>query len=325
MLQFLVRRLIGACVIIFLIGAFTFFLFYTIPQDFAELSCGRNCTPENIAVIRDNLGLDKPISAQFWEFMSGIVSGRDFNQGHCSAPCLGMSFDTGQFVWDSIMDRFPLTLSLTVGGLVIFLILGLGSGLMAAWKRGTVVDKVVSGASIVLSSFQIYFLGPIVLGILVYQTGIMDNPKYEPFTENPIAWMVGMLIPWCVMATIFTAQYTRMARSTMIEQLQEEHVRTARAKGMKQRYVFFRYAWRGSLIPIVTILGMDLSALLSGAVVTEFTFDLAGIGRLAVDSSLTKDLPVTMGVMLFGAFFILLLNILVDLAYAFIDPRVRLN
>ncbi|MFE0203391.1 ABC transporter permease [Streptomyces sp. NPDC058985] len=325
MLQFLVRRLIGAFVIMFLIGAFTFFLFYTIPQDFAELSCGKNCTPENIAVIRENLGLDKPITAQFWEFMSGILLGRDFAQGHCSAPCLGMSFDTKEFVWDSIMDRFPLTLSLTVGGLVIFLILGLGSGLLAAWKRGTVVDKLVSGASIVLSSFQIYFLGPIVLGIFVYNAGILDNPQYQPFTENPWAWVVGLIIPWCVMATIFTAQYTRMSRSTMIEQLQEEHVRTARAKGMKQRYVFFRYAWRGSLIPIVTILGMDLSALLSGAVVTEFTFDLAGIGRLAVDSSLTKDLPVTMGVMLFGAFFILLLNILVDLAYAYIDPRVRLS
>ncbi|MFE2354996.1 ABC transporter permease [Streptomyces parvulus] len=325
MLQFLVRRLIGAFVIMFLIGAFTFFLFYTIPQDFAELSCGKNCTPENIAVIRENLGLDKPITAQFWDFMSGILLGRDFAQGHCSAPCLGMSFDTKEFVWDSIMDRFPLTLSLTVGGLVIFLFLGLGSGLLAAWKRGTVMDKLVSGASIVLSSFQIYFLGPIVLGIFVYNAGILDNPQYQPFTENPWAWVVGLIIPWCVMATIFTAQYTRMSRSTMIEQLQEEHVRTARAKGMKQRYVFFRYAWRGSLIPIVTILGMDLSALLSGAVVTEFTFDLAGIGRLAVDSSLTKDLPVTMGVMLFGAFFILLLNILVDLAYAYIDPRVRLN
>ncbi|MEU5756181.1 MULTISPECIES: ABC transporter permease [unclassified Streptomyces] len=325
MLQFLVRRLIGAVVIMFLIGAFTFFLFYTIPQDFAELSCGKNCSPENIAVIRENLGLDKPITAQFWEFMTGIVTGRDFAQGHCSAPCLGMSFDTKEFVWDSIMDRFPLTLSLTVGGLVIFLVLGLGSGLLAAWKRGTVADKLVSGASIVLSSFQIYFLGPIVLGILVYQSGIMDNPSYKPFTDNPAAWAVGLLIPWMVMATIFTAQYTRMSRSTMIEQLQEEHVRTARAKGMRQRYVFFRYAWRGSLIPIVTILGMDLSSLLSGAVVTEFTFDLAGIGRLAVDSSLTKDLPVTMGVMLFGAFFILLLNILVDLAYAYIDPRVRLS
>ncbi|MEU5519422.1 ABC transporter permease [Streptomyces sp. NPDC047860] len=325
MLQFLIRRLIGAVVIMFLIGAFTFFLFYTVPQDFAALSCGRNCSPENLAVIRENLGLDKPITTQFWEFMSGIVAGRDFPQGHCSAPCLGVSFDTGNFVWDSIVDRFPLTLSLTVGGLVIFLSLGLGSGLLAAWKRGTVIDKLVSGTSIVLSSFQIYLLGPIVLGILVYSSGIMENPKYYQFTENPGAWALGLLIPWVVMATIFTAQYTRMSRSTMIEQLQEEHVRTARAKGMSQRYVFFRYAWRGSLIPIVTILGIDLSSLLAGAVVTEFTFDLPGLGRLAVDSSLTKDLPLTMGIMLFGAFFILVLNIIVDLAYAYIDPRVRLS
>ncbi|MFF5363554.1 ABC transporter permease [Streptomyces scabiei] len=325
MLQFLIRRLIGAVVIMFLIGAFTFFLFYTIPQDFAQLSCGKNCSPENIAVIRENLGLDKPITTQFWDFMSGIVVGRDFAVGHCPAPCLGMSFQSGEFVWDSIVDRFPLTLSLTIGGLVIFLVLGLGSGLLAAWKRGTVVDKIVSGASMVLSSFQIYFLGPIVLGIFVYSTGWMESPKYVPFTEDPVGWAFGMLIPWAVMATIFTAQYTRMARSTMIEQLSEEHVRTARAKGMKQGYVFFRYAWRGSLIPIVTIIGMDLSALLSGAVVTEFTFDLAGIGRLAVESSTDKDIPLTMGVMLFGAFFILILNIIVDIAYAYIDPRVRLS
>ncbi|MGV9316020.1 ABC transporter permease [Streptomyces sp. NPDC003691] len=324
MLQFLIRRLTGAVMIMFLIGAFTFFLFYTIPQDFAELACGKTCTPENIAIIRENLGLDKPITTQFWEFMGGIATGRDFAVGHCSAPCLGVSFDSGDFVWDSIVDRFPLTLSLTIGGLVVFLILGLGSGMLAAWKRGTPVDKFVSGASMVLSSFQIYFLGPIVLGIFVFSTGWMEFPKYTSISEDPIAWFTGMLIPWAVMATIFTAQYTRMARSTMIEQLQEEHVRTARAKGMRQRYVFFRYAWRGSLTPIVTILGMDLSALLTGAVVTEFTFDLAGVGRLAVESSLTKDLPMTMGIMLFGAFFILILNIIVDIAYAYIDPRVRL-
>ncbi|WP_175411873.1 ABC transporter permease [Streptomyces sp. TRM64462] len=324
MLQFLIRRLTGAAVIMFLIGAFTFFLFYTIPQDFAALSCGKNCSPENLAVIRENLGLDKPITTQFWTFMVGIVAGRDFAVGHCAAPCLGVSFSSGDFVWESIIDRFPLTLSLTIGGLIIFLVLGLGSGLLAAWKRGTKVDKLVSGASMVLSSFQIYFLGAIVLGVLVYQTGWMENPSYTPFTQDPLAWATGLLIPWAVMATIFTAQYTRMARSTMIEQLQEEHVRTARAKGMPQRYVFFRYAWRGSLTPIVTIIGMDLSALLSGAVVTEFTFDLAGVGRLAVDASVNKDLPLTMGVMLFGAFFILILNVIVDLAYAYIDPRVRL-
>ncbi|MFP3988142.1 ABC transporter permease [Streptomyces sp. E11-3] len=324
MLQFLIRRLTGAVMIMFLIGAFTFFLFYTIPQDFAALSCGKNCSPENLAVIRANFGLDKPITTQFWEFMVGIVAGRDFAAGSCPAPCLGQSFASGEFVWDSIMDRFPLTLSLTIGGLVIFLVLGLASGLLAAWKRGTAVDKGVSGASMVLSSFQIYFLGPIVLGLLVYQTGWMENPKYHEFTEDPLAWAVGLLIPWAVMATIFVAQYTRMSRSTMIEQLQEEHVRTARAKGMGRKYVFFRYAWRGSLTPIVTIIGMDLSALLGGGVVTEFTFDLAGIGRLAVESSAAKDLPLTMGVMMFGAFFILILNIIVDICYAYIDPRVRL-
>ncbi|GAA2649944.1 ABC transporter permease [Streptomyces vastus] len=325
MLPFLIRRLTGAVVIMFLIGAFTFFLFYSIPQDFAQLACGKNCTPQNIEVIRENLGLDKPITAQFWEFMSGIVAGRDFPAGHCPAPCLGQSFASGDFVWDSIMDRFPLTLSLTLGGLVVFLVVGLGTGMLAAWKRGTFVDKVLSGASIVLSSFQIYLLGPIVLGILVYSSGWMENPKYVSPFDSPGAWFIGLLIPWVVMATIFTAQYTRMSRSTMIEQLQEDHVRTARAKGMARRYVFFRYAWRGSLIPIVTIVGIDLSALLSGAVVTEFTFDLAGLGRLAVESSLNKDIPLTMGVMMFGAFFILLLNIIVDLAYAYIDPRVRLS
>lgn len=177
MLRFLLRRLTGAVVIMFLIGAFTFFLFYAIPQDFAALSCGKNCSPENLAVIRANLGLDKPIPTQFWDFMVGIVAGRDFAIGHCAAPCLGVSFDSGNFVWDSIMDRFPLTLSLTVGGLVIFLVLGLGSGLLAAWKRGTALDKVVSGASMVLSSFQIYFLGPIVLGLFVYSTGWMETPS----------------------------------------------------------------------------------------------------------------------------------------------------
>lgn len=325
MLQFLIRRLTGSVVIMFLVAAFTFFLFYTIPADFAELACGKNCTPQNIAVIRENLGLDKPITAQFWEFMRGIVAGRDFAVGRCPAPCLGVSFKSGDFVWEQILDRFPLTFSLTIGGLIVFLTVGLGTGMLAAWKRGTTFDRAISGVSVLLSSFQIYLLGPIVLGIFVYHSGLMDNPSYIPFTDDPVNWAVGLLIPWFVMATIFTAQYTRMSRSTMIEQLQEEHVRTARAKGMQRSYVFFRYAWRGSLIPIVTILGMDLSALLSGAVVTEFTFDLAGIGRLAVESSLTKDLPLTMGVMLFGAFFILLLNVLVDLAYAYIDPRVRLS
>lgn len=325
MLQFIIRRLAGAVVTLFLIGAVTFFLFIAGPSDYASLACGKDCSPERIADIRHALGLDQPIAQQFWEFMSGIVLGRDFPDGHCPAPCLGQSFYSGDMVWDTIMDRFPLTLSLTVGATVVFLVVGIGAGMLAAFKRGSLVDKIATGSSMVLSSFQIYFLGPIVLMIFVYSTGWVEDPKYVPFTENPAGWLAGLWIPMVVMATIFTAQYTRMARASMIEQLAEEHVRTARAKGMPKKYVFFRYAWRGSLIPIVTVLGIDLSALLGGGVVTELTFSLQGIGRLAVDGAVNKDLPLTMGVMLFGAFFILLLNILVDIVYAWIDPRVRLS
>ncbi|MFF9278877.1 ABC transporter permease [Streptomyces griseosporeus] len=325
MFQFIIRRTVGAVVTLFLIGAATFFLFVAAPSDYASLACGKDCSPQRLADIREALGLDLPLVQQFWDFMTGIVMGRDFPTGHCSAPCLGQSFYSGEMVWDTITDRFPTTLTLTAGGAVVFLVVGVGAGMISAYRRGSLLDKVATGGSMVLSSFQIYFLGPIVLWIFVYSSGLMDNPKYVPITEDPFGWFVGMLLPTLVMATIFTAQYTRMARSSMIEQLAEEHVRTARAKGMSKPYVFFRYAWRGSLIPIVTVFGMDISGMLGGAVVTELTFSLQGIGRLAVDGAVHKDLPMTMGVMLFGAFFILLINILTDIAYAYIDPRIRLS
>ncbi|WP_433858078.1 ABC transporter permease [Streptomyces kronopolitis] len=323
MLQFLLRRTFGAVVILVLLSAFTFFVFFG-AGDPAAMSCGKNCTADNIALIHQNLGLDKPLTTQFWDFLVGIFSGRDYSIGHCSAPCFGYSFATKQDVWSTMMDRLPTTASLAIGGAAVFLTVGLGTGLLAAYKRGSALDKVLTSVSMVLSSAQIYILGPIALGLFVY-SGIMESPKYVDFTSDPAGWFMGLLLPWLVMSTIFTAQYTRMSRSTMIEQLQEEHVRTAKAKGMSSSYVFLRYAWRGSLIPIVTILGMDLSSLFGGAMITEFTFQLAGIGRLAIDSVTTLDLPMVMGVLIFSAALILVFNIIVDATYAFIDPRVRLS
>ncbi|MCF3174627.1 ABC transporter permease [Streptomyces sioyaensis] len=323
MLQFLLRRTFGAVVILVLLSAFTFFVFFG-AGDPAAMSCGKNCTADNIALIHQNLGLDKPLPTQFWDFIVGIFAGRDYSIGHCSAPCFGYSFATKQDVWSTLMDRLPTTASLAIGGAAVFLTVGLGTGLLAAYKRGSFLDKALTSVSMVLSSAQIYILGPIALGLFVY-SGIMESPKYVDFTSDPAGWFMGLLLPWLVMATIFTAQYTRMSRSTMIEQLQEEHVRTAKAKGMPSSYVFLRYAWRGSLIPIVTILGMDLSSLFGGAMITEFTFQLAGIGRLAIDSVLTLDLPMVMGVLIFSAALILVFNIIVDATYAFIDPRVRLS
>lgn len=323
MLPFLLRRTFGAVVTLILLSAFTFFVFFAV-GDPATMACGKNCTADNVALIHQNLGLDKPLPVQYWDFLSGIFTGRDFTVGHCNAPCFGYSFATKQDVWSTMMDRLPTTASLAIGGAIVFLVIGLGAGLLAAWKRGTFLDKTVTGASMVLSSVQIYILGPIVLGIFVY-SGVMASPKYVDFTSNPAGWFMGLLLPWLVMSTIFTAQYTRMSRSTMIEQLQEEHVRTAKAKGMPARYVFMRYAWRGSLIPIVTILGMDLGSLFGGAMITEYTFSLAGLGRLAINSVTTLDLPMVLGVLIFSAALILVFNIIVDATYAFIDPRVRLS
>ncbi|MGC9535709.1 ABC transporter permease [Streptomyces sp. UG1] len=325
MLQFLIRRTFGAALILVLISAFTFFMFFAIPQDPATLACGKNCTPDALAIIHKNLGLDEPVPVQYWNFLVGIFVGRDFAVGHCDAPCFGVSFANNQNVWDTILDRFPLTISLTVGSLLVFLTVGLGAGLLAAKYRGTWMDKAFSSGSLVISSMQIYFLGPLVLLALVYSTGWLDKPKYVPITESFGGWFMGLLIPWVVLATIFTANYTRMSRSSMIEQLQEEHVKAARAKGMAGNYVFFRYAWRGSLIPIITILGIDLSSLLAGGMVTEFTFGLAGLGRLALDSVVNKDLPMLMGVMLVSAALIIVFNLIVDALYAVIDPRVRLS
>ncbi|MFI6769843.1 ABC transporter permease [Streptomyces sp. NPDC050355] len=323
MLPFLLRRTFGAVVILLLLSAFTFFALFG-AGDPAMMSCGKNCTADNIALIHQNLGLDKPLPTQYWDFLVGIFAGRDYSIGHCDAPCFGYSFATKQDVWATLLDRLPTTASLAAGGAAVFLTVGLATGLLAAYKRGSFVDKVLTSVSMVLSSAQIYILGPIALGLFVY-SGLLDSPKYVELTSDPVGWFMGLLIPWVVMATIFTAQYTRMSRSTMIEQLQEEHVRTAKAKGMSGSYVFLRYAWRGSLIPIVTILGMDLSSLFGGAMITEFTFQLAGVGRLAVDSVRTLDLPMVMGVLIFSAALILLFNIIVDATYAFIDPRVRLS
>ncbi|WKX72408.1 ABC transporter permease [Streptomyces sp. XD-27] len=324
MLRFLVRRSLGALVIIWLISAVTFFLFFALPSEPAQLACGKNCGPEALEIINKNLGLDEPVPVQYWHYLVGIFAGRDFDIGHCSAPCLGYSFRDNQPVWETLLDRYPTTLSLAFGGTVVFLVVGITIGMVAAARRGTFADKFLSSLSLIGNSLQIYFVGTIALWLLVDTWDLVDRPEYVPISENPAKWAGGMLLPWLVMSIIFIANYSRMTRSQMIEQLGEDHVRTARAKGMSSRTVFFRYAWRGAMAPIVTIVGIDLGSLFGGAMVTEFTFTLHGLGRLAVDSVTEKDLPMLMGVMLFSCTAIVIANIIVDALYAAIDPRVRL-
>ncbi|MEU0007574.1 ABC transporter permease [Streptomyces sp. NPDC006314] len=325
MFRFLVRRVIGALVILLIISAVTFWLFYAVPRDPAMMSCGKNCTKPMLEQVRHNLGIDHPIPVQYWYWLKGIFVGRDYGSfGHCNAPCLGYSFANREPVLGTILDRLPLTLSLALGSAVVFLIFGVGAGMIAAVKQGKWQDKVASSTSLVASSLQIYFIGYIAMYFLVAKLDVLDNPSYTPLTENPGAWASGLLLPWLVLALIWTANYTRMTRSQLVETLSEDYVRTARAKGLSGRNVFFRFAWRGAMGPIVTIFGIDLATLIGGAMITEYTFSLQGVGRLAVDSVDKSDLPMLLGVTMLSAGAIVFFNIVVDAVYALIDPRIRL-
>ncbi|WP_330459628.1 ABC transporter permease [Streptomyces sp. NBC_00820] len=325
MLRFLVRRVIGAAITLLIISAITFMLFYAVPRDPARIACGKVCTPETLNLIRHNMGISDPMPVQYWHWLSAIFMGRDYSGfGHCNAPCLGYSFVNRESVLGTILDRFPTTVSLAVGSSVVFLVFGIGAGMFAAVRQGKAADKIASSASLVASSMQIYFVGPVALYLLVYTTHVLDQPTYTPFTDNPAAWANGLIVPWLVLALIWTANYTRMTRSQLVETLSEDYVRTARAKGMSRRNVFFRFAWRGAMGPIVTIFGIDMGVLLGGAMITEKTFSLQGLGMLAVKSVITNDLPMLLGVMIITAAFVVFANIIVDAVYAMIDPRIRL-
>ncbi|MFD3932610.1 ABC transporter permease [Streptomyces sp. NPDC058614] len=325
MLRFLVRRILGAVITLVIISAVTFMLFYAVPRDPARLACGKLCTPETLELIRHNMGITDPLPVQYWHWLTGIFLGRDFASfGHCDAPCLGYSFVNREPVLSTILDRFPTTISLTIGSSVVFLVFGVGMGMLAAVKQGKATDKIASSASLIASSMQIYFVGTLALYFLVYQWHILDQPSYTNFSTNPASWASGLLLPWLVLALIFTANYTRMTRSQLVEQLSEDYVRTARAKGLSSRKVFFRFAWRGAMGPIVTIFGIDLGVLFGGAMITEKTFSLQGIGMLAVKSVTTSDLPMLLGIMVITASFVVVANIVVDAVYALIDPRIRL-
>lgn len=326
MFRFLLRRILGAAVILLIISAITFLLFYVAPRDPARVACGKVCTPQTLALVKHNLGIDDPLPVQYWHWLEGVFVGRDYSSfGHCNAPCLGYSFQNRVPVLNVIGDRFPTTISLALGSAVVFVVFGVGTGMIAAVKQGKALDKIASSASLIGSSLQIYIVGIVAMFYLSDEWGILPRPNDNSgFTDDPGAWFSGLLLPWFVLAIIFTANYTRMTRSQLVETLSEDYVRTARAKGLSARTVFFRFAWRGAMGPIVTILGLDLGTLLGGAIITEATFGLHGIGALSVKAVRDNDLPMLLGVTLVAASAIVVFNIIVDAVYALIDPRVRL-
>ncbi|MFF7791345.1 ABC transporter permease subunit [Streptomyces sp. NPDC007991] len=329
MFRYLIRRLLAAAVIMLVITTITFFIFFALPSDPALLACGKTCSPSRLAEIKHSLGLDRSYLTQYWEFFKGLFAGRDFGDQsvriHCGAPCLGVSFQTDTPVLTTLLQDFPADLSLGAGAALAFLVLGVGLGTVAAVRRGRAADKAAVGLALFGVSVQIYFIGLLLLYLFVDKFQILPASGYTPITEDPAGWFKGLILPWITLVIVYLAMYTRLTRSSMLEVFAEDYMRTARAKGLPATTVVLKHGLRAAITPIITIFGMDVGSLIGGsAVITESVFGINGIGKLAVDSVQNSDLPVILGTTLFAATFVVLANVVVDLVYGLVDPRVRL-
>lgn len=330
MFSFIVRRLISGVVVLGIVSAIVFGIFFILPADPARLACGKTCTEELVAEIRHNLELDVSLPTQYGRFIKGIFVGRTYLPDSearldCSAPCLGYSYQTDQPVTTLLKDRLPATASVALGASILWLLIGLSSGVVSALRRGTMVDKFSQGVALGAASLQIYFVGLILQFIFVNKLNWLPMPGYSSPWQYPLDWVKQMALPWITLAFLLSAIYSRLTRAGMIEVMSEDYVRTARAKGLNARTINLKHVLRGAITPIVTVFGLDLGALLGGAVITEYVFNIPGLGKLSTDAVNNVDLPVITGTVIFAAFFIIIANILVDMLYAVLDPKVRLN
>ncbi|WP_369184471.1 ABC transporter permease [Streptomyces sp. Y1] len=327
MILYLGRRLVGVAGILLAICAITFTIFYLLPNDPAAAACGKTCSPERLADVKAAMGLDKSVWQQFADYLTGIFAGRDYGTGpsavHCGFPCLGYSYEYSLPVWDLLTDRLPVSISLAIGSAVLWLLLGLGAGVTSALRKGGFTDRTLMVLSVGAASLPVYFTSIMLIWGVVRTAGWLPYPAYHAFTEDPVEWASNLLLPWIALALLYAAMYARQSRNSMIEAMAEPYIRTARAKGLPARTVTVKHGLRSAMTPILTIFGMDLGGLLAGAVITESIFGLPGVGRLFYDGLARSDQPVILGVTLLAAFFIVVANLLVDLLYAFVDPRVR--
>jgi peptide/nickel transport system permease protein len=325
-LRYVATRLAGMVGTLFVISVITYAVFYLLPSNPAQLSCGRPCTPQRLAEASAFMGYDKPWATQYLDFLGGIVAGRHFGSGaaavDCAAPCFGYSFRLNESVTQLILDRAPVTFSIAIGAAILWLLLGVSAGVVAAVKRGTVIDRTAMAFSTIGVSSPSYLLG--LLGILLFGFTLDMVPVggYVPLTENPLYWAWHLILPWCVLALISAAVFARLTRGQMIEVLDEDYIRTARAKGLRERRVIGRHGLRNVLIPVVTVFGLDLGQLLGGAVITEHVFSMQGLGALLLDAVSSSDLPLIVGVTLFAAVLVIFANFVVDMVYGLLDPRV---
>jgi len=329
MFPYIVRRIFVMILMLTILSIVTFLLFNAVPTDPAMLTCGKTCTPEIVAANRIRLGLDQPLYVQYIDWIKGIFVGRTYGSGsatfNCSTPCLGYSFRNGEEVTTMILNALPVTLYLAVGAFLLWMVFGIWSGIVAAKNHGKWKDRAIMGISLIGYSLPVFFVGLLLLIFVIVRWNVLPYPNYESPFKNPAAFFQTMILPWATLAILYAAYYTRLTRSQMLETMGEDYIRTARAKGLPERVVFRKHAFRAGLTPIVTSAGLDLAGLLGGAVITEYIFSLPGLGRLAIGAVTEYDLPTITATVLVAAVFVIVANLIVDILYAAIDPRVRLS
>ena len=337
MVAYLIRRILGALLLLVIVTMVTFAIFFLVPRlggasvdDLASRYVGKSAGPQQIHEMAVKLGFTDPLYAQYWRFLKAIVFGADYNTGagveHCPSPCLGYSFITQNPVLPELLDRLPVTLSLALGAAVLWVIFGVSAGVVSALRKGSVFDRAAMTIALAGVSLPIFFTG--LLSLTIFSYGLHWFPpgsSYTAFSENPGEWAYDLTLPWVTLAFLYAAGYARLTRSGMLETMNEDYIRTARAKGLPERVVVLKHGLRATLTPILTIFGLDLGLLLGGAVLTESAYSLNGIGKYVIDAIKTNDLPKVLGVTLVAAFFIVAANLIVDLLYAVVDPRVRLT
>jgi len=318
MTAYIIRRILWGIVLVILVSALTFVFFDVFPSaDPAILRAGRNSSPQAIAYLRHELGLDKPLYTQFYVYMKNIILHFNF----------GYSFYSGASVLGLITNRLPATLSLAVGAAVLWLVAGIPVGIVSAIKRRTVLDRTAMGIALVFVSMPVFWFGLVVLFLFANDIGrfplLPGATSYIGLTVSPVHWFTSLILPWIVLAASQAAIYSRLLRGSLIEAMGEDYIRTARAKGLRERRVIWRHGVRSAITPVVTIFGLDVGVLLGGAVLTETVFDIPGIGRLNYDAIIHADFPIVQGTVLLAALFIVVANLIIDISYAYLDPRVR--
>jgi peptide/nickel transport system permease protein len=315
MARFAARRTFSMLLVLFAISVLTFLIFQAIPNgDPAQRLAGRTSTPETVAAIRRTWGFDKPIYDQYLLTMRNIFTGKV------------MSYTQEVNVDQQIEQDLPPTLSLAIGAGVIWLALGVALGLLSAVKAGGLVDRGLTVLALVGISTPVFLIGAVMLYVLAYKLGIFPNGGYVGLTSNPLQWFTHMLLPWAALSALFIGFYSRVLRSNVLDAMNEDYVRTARAKGISERRVLVRHVLRNSMLPIVALWGLDFAATIGGgAILTESVFNLQGVGQYAAQSIGQLDVPPVLVIVMFGSFFVVLLSALTDIVFALLDPRIRLS